>query len=547
MENTRNFSLFVLCITVFMLYFAWNTDTINLKNKINAKADEQNVIISNDISNKTISVKTDVYDLTIDLVGGDIVSTKLLNYPISTEDRNPIELLKSVNDYTYTMALGLIGQDGPDRQQRPLYHSEKKKYSMNGKQDTLDVSLKFQENNIEYTKTFKFYKGQYRIDVEYEIANNSEKEIKLKTFGEIRQSINKPVSDDQQLFIAGSWTGGIYSTENTTYNKLELENLAEPNSQGQRYNDLDSTKGGWIGMIQHYFTVAYIGDSNSTNNIYSRGSGINKEDSSKAEIAHIGMKGTEYSIQPNSQLKISNKLWIGPKIQKEMDETAPHLGRTLDYGWLWFISEFLMMVMNFIHGFVGNWGFSIIIITLIVRGLMYPLTKAQYTSMAKMKLIAPKLKEIKERYQNDPENFRKATMEIYQKEHVNPASGCLPILIQMPIFIALYWALMESVDLRQAPFILWIKDLSVNDPYFILPLLYGASMFMIQKLSQSNTQMVNPMHQKIFLMMPVIFTLMFMMFPAGLTLYWCVSNIITIIQLKMIYSHLEKIGLHKKK
>jgi YidC/Oxa1 family membrane protein insertase len=229
-----------------------------------------------------------------------------------------------------------------------------------------------------------------------------------------------------------------------------------------------------------------------------------------------------------------------------MDAIAPHLGLTVDYGWLWFISELLVNTMKFIYGFVGNWGFAIIAITFIVRGILYPLTKAQYISMAKMRLIAPKMQELRERYQSDPQAYQKATMDLYRKEKVNPAAGCLPILIQMPIFIALYWALMESVELRQAPFVFWIKDLSVNDPYFILPLLYGLTMFLVQKMSQSNMQMISPMQKKIFMMMPVIFTLMFMTFPAGLTLYWTVSNIFTIIQLKFIYDHLEKIGLHTK-
>ncbi len=534
MENYRNFSFFVMCITIVMLFMSWNGDIENLQKKANLPKEISADLISEQASNDAglIKIKTDVLELVISLSGGDIIDSKLLNFNKSVDDNTPIHLLQKTNLFSYTVKTGLLGPDGPDAKARPSYTSSQKEYDIKDN-DKLVVALSYEKDGITFVKNFTLHKGSYRVDVSYDIKNNTEREISVRTFGQIRQTIAVPDTGETNLFMAGSFRGGAYSTDETNYAKISMDDLADPN--GIKI----STKGGWISMIQHYFVTAFIGNQETANSIYSMPGNNGKE-------ATIGLTGGMETIPAQKSASVSNTLWIGPKIQKDMDELAPHLGLTLDYGWLWFISELLVKLMNFIHSFVGNWGFSIIMITLIVRGLMYPLTRAQYTSMAKMRLIAPKLQELRERYQSDRERLQKETMNLYTSEKVNPAAGCLPILIQMPIFIALYWALMESVELRQSPFIWWIKDLSVNDPYFILPLLYGLTMFLVQKMSQSQTQMISTMQKNIFLFMPVIFTIMFMFFPAGLTLYWTISNIITIIQLKFIYSHLEKIGLHTR-
>lgn len=539
MENYRNFSFFVMCITVVMLFMAWNGDIENLEKKAKLPKEESADLISLQSSTNTdlIKVKTDVLELVINLSGGDIVDSRLLKFNKSADDNTPIHLLQKTNLFSYTVSTGLVGPDGPDGKSRPTYTSLQKEYDMNGK-DKLTVALTYENDGVEFVKNFTFYKGSYRIDVSYDIKNSTDHEISVRTFGQIKQTVAVPDSGEANLFLAGSFRGGAYSTDENNYSKISLEDLANPKESEIAHPGI-VTKGGWISMIQHYFTTAFIGNAATSNQIYSIPSNNGKE-------AVMGLTGDIEKIPGHQTVTLKNSLWIGPKNQKEMDALAPHLGLTLDYGWLWFISELLVNLMTFIHSFIGNWGFSIIAVTLIVRGLMYPLTRAQYTSMAKMRLIAPKLQELRERYQSDRERFQKETMNLYKNEKVNPAAGCLPILIQMPIFIALYWALMESVELRQSPFIFWIKDLSVNDPYFILPLLYGVTMFAVQKMSQSQTQMINNIQKNIFLFMPVIFTIMFMFFPAGLTLYWTVSNVITIIQLKFIYSHLEKIGLHTR-
>ena len=261
--------------------------------------------------------------------------------------------------------------------------------------------------------------------------------------------------------------------------------------------------------------------------------------------AIIGFKQPVEAIAANSETTISAKLWLGPKLQDQMGELVEGLDLTVDYSWLWFIAQPLFQLLQFFHGLVGNWGIAVIMITFTVRGAMYPLTKAQYTSMAKMRLLQPKLTALREKCGDDKQKMSQSMMALYKEEKVNPLGGCFPMIIQMPIFISLYWALMESVELRHAPFALWINDLSAQDPYYVLPLLMGVTMYMIQKMSP--TQVQDPMQQKVMQFMPVMFTFFFLWFPAGLVLYWLMSNVVTIIQQTIIFRSLEKQGLHSKK
>jgi len=296
-----------------------------------------------------------------------------------------------------------------------------------------------------------------------------------------------------------------------------------------------TTTNGWAAMLQHYFVSAWIPRSADASNLFTRTSNGQ---------GYIGIRLPTTTIAAGSEQTVKSTLWVGPKLQKEMEATAANLNLTVDYGWLWFIASPLHKLLSFIQGLVGNWGIAIMTLTFIVRGAMYPLTKAQYTSMAKMRMLQPKLAAMRERLGDDRQRMSQEMMELYKKEKVNPLGGCLPILLQMPIFIALYWSLMESVELRHSPFFGWIHDLSAQDPYYILPILMGASMFMIQKMSPSTV--TDPMQQKIMTFMPVMFTFFFLFFPSGLVLYWLVSNVVTLIQQTLIYRSLEKKGLHSK-
>ncbi len=536
MENTRNFCFMIMCVTAIMLFMAWNGDQENLIRKANQPAAVRISEVKTSEIENLINVVTDVYDITVNLNGGDIIEAKLKDYHKTVEDSSPISLLQTSSDFRYTLMTGLTEKNGPDNSNgRASYTSPSKSYSM-GNSDTLEVPMHYEKDGITYEKKLVFHRGRYDIDINYNVSNGTGETITVRPFGSIYQTVALPQTEDTPLFMVSSFRGAAYSSDSSKYSKKTLEELGESE---ELTKDHIFTNGGWVSMIQHYFAVAFIGGGDVRNEIFSQSAA-----SGRASI--IGLYGSKVDIPPGSTASITNKAWVGPKLQKEMDGIAQHLGLTVDYGWLWFISEIIVSLMKFIYSLVGNWGVAIIAITFIVRGLLYPLTKAQYKSMAKMKLIAPKLQELRERYQSDPQGMQRATMELYQKEKVNPLSGCLPIFLQMPIFIALYWALMEAVELRQSPFVFWIKDLSVNDPFFILPLLYGLTMYLVQRMSQSNMQMVSPLQKKIFLAMPIIFTLMFMTFPAGLTLYWTVSNIFTLIQMKFIYQHLEKIGLHTR-
>jgi len=333
--------------------------------------------------------------------------------------------------------------------------------------------------------------------------------------------------------VASAYRGTAYSSDESRYEKKTLSDIIDDKS----YNV--TTKEGWVAMIQHYFVSAWIGGENNVNNvIYS-----NHADNNTSAI--IGIRTDSVNVAAGNEAKLSSKLWVGPKNQDAMESVAKNLELTVDYGWLWFISIPLFKILTFIHSIIGNWGFSIIVLTMIVRGVMFPLTKAQYTSMAKMRLLQPKLMELRERYKDDRQKIGTETMKLYKSEKVNPLGGCLPLLIQMPIFIALYWTLMESTELRQSSFMLWITDLSVKDPFFVLPILYGVTMFYLQKMSP--TPVTDPVQRKVFMAMPFVFTFMFCTFPAGLTLYWLVSNCFTILQQFIIFRSLEKRGLSMKK
>ena len=332
--------------------------------------------------------------------------------------------------------------------------------------------------------------------------------------------------------VASAYRGTAYSSDDTRYEKATLDDIIE-----DKRTDV-KTKDGWVAMIQHYFVSAWIGDEKLNNVIYS-------QPSSDDTAGIIGIRTENTEIAPQSNYKFNSKLWVGPKDQEAMSNVAPNLDLTVDYGWLWFISIPLFKILAFFHSLVGNWGFSIILLTLVVRGVMFPLTKAQYTSMAKMRLLQPKMVELRERYKDDRAKLGQETMRLYKAEKVNPLGGCLPLLIQMPIFIALYWTLMESTELRQSSFILWITDLSVHDPYFVTPILYGISMYFLQRMSP--TPVTDPIQKKVFMAMPFVFTFMFCTFPAGLTLYWLISNCFTIFQQVIIFRSLEKRGLSVKK
>ncbi|MBK5074712.1 membrane protein insertase YidC [Budviciaceae bacterium CWB-B4] len=543
MDSQRNLLLVALLFVTFLIWQAWETDNApqpaptaqktTATTTAGSAGSTQSELAAGE--GGLITVKTDVLSMTINTRGGDIQEADLSAYPDTLGSKQPFRLLEKAPDFAYQALSGLVGKNGPDNPAngaRPLYTTTQDVFELADGQNELAVPMTYTDSNgVKYTKTFVFKRGEYVVNVNYIVNNTSQQPMDVVLFGQLKQTAKLPKARDNgsNNFALHTYRGAAYSSDDNKYKKYSFDDIADENLK------LD-TKGGWVAMLQQYFATAWIPNRDSQSTFFT----THGDDGQSS----ISFRNAPVIIQPGATEQLGAQLWVGPEIQNQMAAVAEHLDLTVDYGWLWFISQPLFKLLKFIQGFVGNWGFSIIVITFIVRGIMYPLTKAQYTSMAKMKLLQPKLQAMRERIGDDKQRMSQEMMALYKEEKVNPLGGCLPLIIQMPIFLALYYMLMGSVELRHAPFALWIHDLSAQDPYYILPLLMGGTMFLIQKMSP--TPVTDPMQQKIMTYMPVIFTVFFLWFPSGLVLYYIVSNLVTIIQQKLIYRGLEKKGLHSR-
>ncbi|QHB16796.1 membrane protein insertase YidC [Mannheimia pernigra] len=539
--NNRGLLLMGLLLVSVLIFTQWRQDfnpEIQAQKQAQAAAQLQqqmgdvpaasnaNPIADSITQGKTITVESDVLRLTIDTLGGDVVSSDLLKHNAELNSNTPFKLLQQDGTKTYVAQSGLVGKNGIDTNSgRPQYAVTANSFKLADGQNELSVPLTFEKDGIVYTKTFTLKRGSYDVGVNFNIKNNTAEAIEVQPYGQLKHSV---VESSGSLTMP-TYTGGAYSSSETNYKKYSFQDMEKANLS------ID-TKAGWIAVLQHYFVSAWVPNQDAENNLYSR---------TNNGVATIGYRGPLTTIAPNSEANLSSKLWTGSKDQKEMEEAANNLDLTVDYGWAWFIAKPLFWLLTAIQKIVSNWGLAIIGVTIVVKTLLYPLTKAQYTSMAKMRMLQPRIQEMRERFGDDRQRMSQEMMKLYKEEKVNPMGGCLPILIQMPIFIALYWTFMEAVELRHAPFFGWIQDLSAQDPYYILPLLMGASMFWLQKMSP--TPVADPMQQKVMTFMPVIFTVFFLWFPSGLVLYWLTSNLITIAQQWVIYRNLEKKGLHSRK
>jgi YidC/Oxa1 family membrane protein insertase len=461
--------------------------------------------------NPVIKVKTDVLEVDIDLVGGTVVSALLLDYPVTLDQPdNIVDLLSNQGNDMFIAQSGLLSrQDSPNHTSR--YQSRQMEYQLSEGAGELQVPLNWtSESGVEVTKTFIFRPGAYQVEVIHEVSNQSGETWSGSRYEQLQRSI--PADEDSVGFTNPgrySFVGiGFYNPEDK-FEKVDFDDIAD-----DPYNK--TTRGGWLAMIQHYFFAAWIPPG--------------EEESSYSTVAIEGEGWPRYiarSVSPpreaitGGKTEFSSRLYLGPKLQNELPEVAPGLEHTVNYGIFTIFSKPLFWLLAKIYGFVGNWGWAIVILTILIKAAFFKLTEAQYRSTARMRKLQPRIEQLKERYGDDRQRMSQAMMELYKKEKVNPLGGCLPILVQIPIFIALYWVLLESVELRQAPFILWIDNLSVRDPYFILPLLNAAFMFATQRL----TPMVgmDPLQQKMMTMMPIVFSIMFAFFPAGLVLYWATN------------------------
>ena len=470
---------------------------------------------------RLVKVETNVLNVWIDLLGGDIVRVELVQYPQSMDEgSSPIHLLTRSSDQIYVAQSGLIG-DGPDSGDgRPVYKVQRNRLTLRDEEGELILTT--DHNGLVIKKIFAFNPDDYLINVGYEVKNISSGNFVAGMFAQIKRDSKLPQRDESLFFAPNPYLGGATTSDETRYEKITFEDVNEGKKSF-------SKQGGWIGFLQHYFLTAWIPQEKELNRFESLRS---------ADDTYIFRTiGSTKQIAPSETGRWSSGFYAGPKNQIALAEISENLNMTVDYGFLWWIAEPLFIVLNFFHEVTGNWGAAIILLTVFVKAALFWFSHKGYHSMANLRRVAPAMKRLQERYSNDREKLSKEMMALYQKEGANPLGGCLPMLLPMPIFLALYWVLLESVELRHTPFILWIEDLSAMDPYFVLPLLMGASTYLMQAL---NPQVGDPMQQKIMKIMPVMFTVLFLFFPAGLVLYWLVNNLISIAHQTYVYKLVER-------
>ena len=458
-----------------------------------------------------VRVFTDVLEISISKLGGDLVEAVLLEYPVEKKDgAAKVRLLSAVPGAEYTLSTGLRAVDGaPEANHQESFASARGEYRLEEDEDVLVVPLTWRSGDISVTKLYTFRRGRYAVEVEQVVRNDGSEEYGAAPYV-LLQRAHRPEKRSMFNVDTYSFTGPVYY-DGDSYDRMDVDDLEEePLSE--------TVTDGWVGSIQHHFVGAavpaaaqpYRYDGRVRNGTY--------------RLSAIGPVGV---VPPAGEQRYSARLFAGPKLQSQLEETAPGLKLTVDYGIFTVFAQPLFWLLNFLHSFLGNWGWSIVLATLIIKTVLFPLTEASGKSMARMRKLQPRLKSIQERFKDDPQGRNQAMMQLYKKEKVNPAAGCLPIFIQLPFFIAFYWVLVESVEIRQAPFLLWINDLSSRDPIFVLPALMGAAMFWQQRL---NPKPPDPMQAKIMTAMPVMFTVFFMFFPSGLVLYWLTNSVFSTLQ-----------------
>lgn len=476
-------------------------------------------------SGKIIKVKTDSLDVEINTLGGDIQRLDFLKHA-DGQDKNKHFVLfeKGAGTHGYVAQTGLLGAGMPNH--TTLFSSEQDSYELVG--DQLQVRLMASgPDGVKVGKLLTFHKGSYVIDVTYEIENGTTAPLTTSAYYQfIRDSID-PAGASKMV---PTYTGMAVYTEKEKFQKVAFSDVDKAKIDYPKESD-----NGWIGMLQHYFVAAWLPKDKSNREFFTR-----KLDGG---MYSAGVIVPVPSIAPGQKSLITVPLYAGPA-QSKLDAIAPGLGLTVDYGWLTVIATPIFWMLTFIQGIVQNWGVAIIILTLLIKLVFFPLSAASYRSMAKMRLVAPKLEKIKQQYANDRERLNHAMMDLYKTEKINPLGGCLPVIIQIPVFIALYWSILASVEMRNAPFFGWITDLSASDPYYVLPLLMGASMLLQSKL---NPVPPDPLQAKIMQIMPVIFSVVFFFFPAGLVLYSIVNNALSIAQQWYITRGIEVAGAAVKR
>jgi YidC/Oxa1 family membrane protein insertase len=481
-----------------------------------------------DAGDDVITVETDVLRVEISTRGGTIQSLWLRDYAQTADQpEQHFQLLKPQPPNMFIVQSGLLGGGNialPNHKAR--FEAEQREYSLTPDADDLTVTLRWSDaSGVEVVKRYRFERESYLIHAEQEIVNNTDAAIAVRNYDQLQRT---ELYDPQKSSFIHTYTGGVYYGPETKYKKESFDDMAK--------RPLEITiADGWIAMIQHYFMAAWLPPPGTEQTFYTK--------VVDGERYLIGTYSPSVTIAPGASYVFASRMFAGPKLQDRLAEYAPGLELTVDYGWLTIIAEPIFWLLNKIHSVVGNWGWSIIILTILIKAAFYKLSEASYKSMANMKKLAPRMQALKDRYGDDKERMNQAMMEMYKKEKINPLGGCLPILVQIPVFIALYWVLLESVELRHAPFILWLDNLTEPDPYYVLPLIMGVSMFIQQKL---NPPPPDPIQAKVLMALPFVFTVFFAFFPSGLVLYWTVNQLLSIAQQWHITRNIEKAEAAKR-
>jgi YidC/Oxa1 family membrane protein insertase len=465
-------------------------------------------------SGNDIRVLTDVLDLRIGLQGGDLKRADLLGYP--KDKHNPQDLVRLFNDdpaHPFVFRSGLTsGTPGAQPDHLATFESPATEYRLADGADEIKVPLTWTDGQgLTVTRTYTFRRGQYAVALEYAIENRSAQEWRAAPYLQfLRQQavVKRSMFDVESYAFMGP---AIYAPDGEKYRRLELDD-------DEDRGFAEAIKNGWLAAMQHHFVAAAVPTSEQSYRYSLR------VDNGQYLL---GAVGPSLTVAAGARAAVTESLFVGPKLQGQLEDLHPELDRVADYGMLTIIAKPLFLLLQWVHNLTGNWGWAIVLVTVLIKLVFYPLSEASGRSMAKMRALAPRIKNIQERYKDDREQLGRQMMELYKREKINPLAGCLPIIVQIPVFLAFYWVLLESVEMRQAPFMLWIDDLSSRDPFFVLPLLMGAAMFGQYKL---NPAPPDPIQAKVFMFMPLIMTVMFAWFPAGLVLYWLTNTVLSIAQ-----------------
>lgn len=573
MDNQRTILIIALAVLSWFLVMKWNedygqpvaNDSVTISSSQQQQTTESdaefsvpqtaqdsaqgmdNPVVTTDKQNSNlVYIQTDVIKMAVDPVGGDIVELNLLQYPRFAKNPDvPLKLLENSQDRVYVAQTALWGKNGLDRTgQRPVFDSKQSQYQLQEDENRLVVDFTFSQDGIDYIKRFTLHRGfdsscserqiaqrqkncmnelGYQVQISYLIDNQSEQTWQGSLLAQIKRDGQGDPSSTTATGTA-TYLGAALWTPDEPYKKIKMGTMDDKEF-------VQKIQGGWVAWLQHYFVAALVPAENTTNTIFTK----RKRPTDKYYI--VGYNSDDVLVAPGEKAELATTLYAGPKIQSHLKQLSPGLELTVDYGFLWFIAQPIFHLLTFIHGLLGNWGWSIILLTVIIKAIFFPLSAASYKSMARMRAVAPRIQQLKEQAGDDRQKLSQGMMELYKKEKINPLGGCLPILVQMPVFLSLYWVLLESVEMRQAPWILWLTDLSSKDPYFVLPIIMGVSMFIQQRL---NPAPPDPMQAKIMKLLPVIFTFFFLWFPAGLVLYWVVNNILSIAQQWYVTTKIER-------